>query len=45
MKCVRCGTDSNYKKRTGKICPKCNGAFAFEPQNGDPFPTPRFTTQ
>ncbi len=42
MKCVRCGHDSNYKERTGKICPNCNGAFAFEPKKGDSFTDPAF---
>ena len=42
MKCIRCGTDSNYKERTGKKCPKCKGAFAFEPKDGDAFTDPAF---
>ncbi len=37
MKCARCGTDSNYKDRAGKICPSCKGAFAFEPKDDAPF--------
>ena len=37
MKCVRCGHDSNYSDRANKKCPKCKGAFAFEPKAGDPF--------
>lgn len=36
MKCIRCNTDSNYKDRTDKTCPKCKGKFAFEPRGGDP---------
>jgi hypothetical protein len=35
MKCVNCGKDSNYKDRTGKQCPHCKKAFAFEPKDGD----------
>ena len=42
MKCVRCGHDSNFKDRPGKKCPKCEGVFAFEPRNGDPFTDPAF---
>ena len=37
MKCVRCGHESNYSDRANKKCPKCKGAFAFEPKAGDPF--------
>lgn len=36
MKCVNCNKDSNYKDRTGKKCPGCKKAFAFEPKDGDP---------
>jgi uncharacterized membrane protein YgcG len=42
MKCVRCGHDSKYKDRPKKKCPKCKGAFAFEPRKGDPFTDPAF---
>lgn len=42
MKCVRCGTDSNYKERANKKCPKCSGAFAFEPKDGDLYTDPAF---
>lgn len=35
MKCVNCGKDSNYKDRSGKKCPACGQAFAFEPKDGD----------
>ena len=42
MKCIRCGTDSKYKERSNRKCPKCNGAFAFEPRSGDPFTDPAF---
>jgi hypothetical protein len=35
MKCIRCSTDSKYKERSNKKCPKCGGEFAFEPQSGD----------
>ncbi|HUR53647.1 MAG TPA: hypothetical protein VMZ71_05930 [Gemmataceae bacterium] len=35
MKCVNCGKDSNYKERSGKQCPHCKKAFAFEPKGGD----------
>lgn len=37
MKCARCGHDSKLKERTGGKCPKCTGAFAFEPSQGDPY--------
>ncbi len=36
MKCLRCGTDSKYKDRTNKTCPKCRAKFVFEPKDGDP---------
>jgi hypothetical protein len=36
VKCVRCGRDSKYKDRPGKVCPGCKTAFAFEPKDGDP---------
>lgn len=36
MKCVRCGEDSKKKDRSGRVCPKCAGRFAFEPTEGDP---------
>ena len=36
MKCIRCGHDSKYKDRSGRKCPRCKGAFAFEPRAGDP---------
>ena len=36
MKCIRCGHDSKHKERTLGQCPKCNGKFAFEPQDGAP---------
>lgn len=42
MKCIRCDTDSTYQERSGKKCPKCKGAFAFEPKDGDPFTDPAF---
>jgi hypothetical protein len=42
MKCIRCGTDSKYKDRTGRSCPHCMGQFAFEPQDGDPLTDPAF---
>ncbi|MBF2084249.1 hypothetical protein [Thermoleptolyngbya sp. C42_A2020_037] len=33
MKCIQCGTDSNYRERSGNNyrCPKCQHPFAFEP--------------
>jgi hypothetical protein len=37
MKCIRCNIDSKFKDRTGKKCPSCHGAFAFEPRAGDLF--------
>lgn len=36
MLCVRCQTDSKYPERRDRRCPKCGGAFAFEPREGDP---------
>lgn len=36
MRCIRCSHDSKFKERTNRICPKCRGMFAFEPQQGDP---------
>lgn len=36
MKCVRCGEDSKKKDRSGRVCPKCAGRFAFDPTEGDP---------
>ncbi|MES2572632.1 MAG: hypothetical protein V4710_21595 [Verrucomicrobiota bacterium] len=36
MKCIHCGTDSTYKERSGRVCPKCKRKFAFEPREGDP---------
>lgn len=42
MKCIRCGTDSKLKERTGGNCPKCRGRFAFEPTKGDPYTDPAF---
>ena len=35
MKCIRCQENSNYPERKGRRCPKCKGAFAFEPREGD----------
>jgi hypothetical protein len=35
MICIRCGHDSKYKERTGRVCPGCKGRFAFEPREGD----------
>ena len=35
MKCIRCQQDSKYPERKGRRCPKCKGAFAFEPREGD----------
>ena len=32
MKCIHCGTDSKYKERTNRICPKCRRKFVFEPR-------------
>jgi hypothetical protein len=39
MKCTHCGRDSKYKERKdrGLVCAVCGKAFAFEPQNKDPF--------
>lgn len=37
MKCIRCAKDSKYSERSGRRCPRCGGAFAFEPKDGDPF--------
>lgn len=33
MKCIQCGTDSNYsdRKDNNYRCPKCQHPFAFEP--------------
>ncbi len=42
MKCIRCGIDSKYKERSNRKCPKCHGAFAFEPRKGDPYTDPAF---
>src|SRR5262245_46135577 len=42
MKCIRCDTDSKYKERSNRKCPKCGGTFAFEPKDGDPFTDPAF---
>ena len=36
MKCIRCAHDSKRKDRAARLCPKCGGAFAFEPAEGDP---------
>lgn len=36
MKCIRCGHDSQYRQRPGRICPQCKEAFAFEPRERDP---------
>lgn len=36
MKCSRCGHDSKYRERPGRICPQCKKAFAFEPRESDP---------
>ena len=36
MKCIRCNHDSKHKDRKNQTCPKCKGAFAFEPQEKDP---------
>ena len=35
MKCIRCDHDSKFKERSDGKCPKCKGAFAFEPRSGD----------
>ena len=33
MKCIRCGTDSDYKARqAGGACRNCGRTFAFEPR-------------
>ena len=33
MKCVHCGTDSDYKARqAGRGCRECGRGFAFEPK-------------
>lgn len=37
MKCARCGHDSKYSERSGRICPNCRLAFAFEPREGDKY--------
>ncbi len=36
MKCARCGHDSTFPQRSGRVCPGCKGRFAFEPREGDP---------
>lgn len=36
MKCARCGHDSTYPQRGGRVCPNCKMLFAFEPREGDP---------
>src|SRR5215475_7606186 len=36
VKCSRCGHDSKYRERSGRICPQCKKAFAFEPRESDP---------
>jgi hypothetical protein len=36
MKCIRCQHDARYPERSGKRCPKCRGAYAFELRDGDP---------
>ncbi len=35
MKCIHCSTDSKYKERAGRKCPKCDHRFAMEPKDGD----------
>jgi hypothetical protein len=42
VKCIRCGHDSKYRERTGRICPRCRGRFAFEPREGDQMTDPGF---
>ena len=38
MICIRCNTDSTYPERKDtKTCKQCNGRFAFEPRENDPF--------
>lgn len=37
MKCIRCNNDCTFRERSNKTCPKCQGAFAFEPRTGDMF--------
>ena len=37
MKCVYCGVDSPYSKRTNGKCSGCNKKFAFEPKKGHAF--------
>jgi len=36
MKCIRCGTDNNYKDRQDKKCKKCGHEFVFEPRTMTP---------
>src|SRR5215475_12776204 len=36
VKCSRCEHDSKYRERSGRICPQCKKAFAFEPRESDP---------
>jgi hypothetical protein len=35
MKCLRCGADPKFPERRNRVCPKCQGKFAFEPREGD----------
>ncbi len=42
MKCIHCERDSKYKDRSGKKCPGCGHAFAFEPREGDILTDPAF---
>ncbi len=44
MICIRCGHDSKYKERTGRVCPGCKGRFAFEPREGDKMTDAGFQT-
>jgi hypothetical protein len=38
MICIRCQADSTYPERKDtKSCKQCNGRFAFEPRENDPF--------
>jgi hypothetical protein len=36
VRCIRCDHDSTRKERTSRHCPRCGGAFAFEPGDNDP---------
>jgi len=36
MKCIRCDKDCTYPQRSNRICPNCQGEFAFEPRDDDP---------